>query len=391
MTRLMRLILPGLLFLLLVAGGAAAQDAIPDVTPEATPEITAEPDPPVCPAVDLTSGRASDTPGGLILTAFDGSGIWAYDVGRGSRYPISDTLPCASGCRLSPDGRELLYLFPATNAFNRMRVDGSQRSMVADYAGQVEWWPNDRFLVYTPGHTIYVIDPVSGERVDLPGLGVVSVQPGGRYALVISESAGQPVRALRDLAAPANSPLGDLPLAPVRPLFDASAWSPDGAWLAFVAPVGATSSELFGVQPGMVAPERWTNLTSQYGSIRINGQASGELSWSPDGTRLAFWVTPLGENSPETPSAPAVIHIVDIASGEVAPLCGYATATTTPNPPRLIWSPEGTHLAFADDVPGSAKGTLIVVELASREYRALTSGVAGVTGPPNLVAWAAGS
>ncbi len=387
MTHLLRLTLAGWLLLLLSSGGTAAQEAAPD----ATPEVTAEPIPPVCPAVELASGRASDTPGGLILTAFDGSGIWAYDVGRGSRYPISDTLPCASGCRLSPDARELLYLYPGTNAFNRMRVDGSQRSMVADYAGQVEWWPDRRFLVYTPGHTIYIIDSATGEREDLPGRGVVSVQPGGQFALVLTSSAGQSVRALRDLAAPAGAPLGDLPLAPVRPYYDASAWSPDGAWLAFAAPVGAVSSELFGIQPDMLAPERLTNLTSQYGSVRINGQASGELSWSPDASRLAFWVTPLGEQTGDAPSGPAVIHVLDVASGELTPLCGYATVTTTPNPPRLIWSPGGTHLAFADDVPGSAKGTLIVVDLATHEYRALTSGVAAVTGIPNLIAWAAGS
>ncbi|HYO88217.1 MAG TPA: hypothetical protein VER79_06180 [Candidatus Limnocylindrales bacterium] len=350
-------------------------------------EATPEPAAPVCPALPLAGGPNPDTPGGLILTAFDGSALWVYDVARGGRYPLSDTRPCAGACRLSPDGLVLLYLYDGTNAYNRMRLDGAVRDMVVAYAGQVEWWGPDTFLVYTPGHTVYLLNSATDEREDLPSTGVVSVQPGGRFALVVTESGGQIVRALRDLTAPPNSPLGDLPLAPDRLYYDASAWSPDGAWLAFVAPVGASSSELFGIQPGMLAPEQWTNLTPGSGPVRINGQAVGELSWSPDGARLAFWVTPLNGDAPDAPTTPAVIHILDRESGTVIPMCGYATLQHTPNPPRLVWSPDGSFLAFADDVPGAAKGTLITLNTATGEYRALTSGVAAVAGPPNLIAW----
>ncbi len=350
-------------------------------------EATTEPPAPICPAQPLASGLGPDTPDGLILTAFDGSAIWVYDVARGGRYPLSDTRPCAGACRLSPDGRELLYLYDTTNAYNRMRLDGAVREMIVEYAGQVEWWGDGTFLVYTPGHTVYLLDPDTDERENLQDGDIVTVQPGGRFALVIDDSGGQIVRALRDLTTPADSPLGALPLAPDRVYYNASAWSPDGGWLAFVAPVGTTSSELFGIQPGMAAPEQWTNLTADYGPVRINGQAVGELSWSPDGTRLAFWVTPLNDDAPEAPAAPAVIHILDIESGNLTPMCGYTTFNHTPNPPRLVWSPDGTYLAFADDVPGGARGTLIALDTATGEYRALTSGVAAVAGPPNLIAW----
>ena len=225
-------------------------------------EATAAPASLICPAAELASGLAPNTPGGVLLTAFDGSGIWAYDVARNSRYPLADTTPCAGACRLSPDGTELLYLYNATNAFNRMRLDGAVRSMVVDYAGQVEWWDADHFLVYTPGHTIYLLDAASGAREMLPTTGVISVQPGGRWALVIDTANGQPVRALRDLTAAERTPLGNLPLAPDRMYQNAAAWSPDGSWLAFVAPVGANSSEIFGIQPGLFAADRWTDLTA---------------------------------------------------------------------------------------------------------------------------------
>ena len=115
-------------------------------------ETTAMPESAICPAAEpMVTGLAPDTPDGIIVTAFDGSGIWTYDVARNSRYPLPDTTPCAGACRLSPDGSELLYLYPATNAFNRMRLDGGERSMVVEYAGQVEWWADGQFLVYTPG------------------------------------------------------------------------------------------------------------------------------------------------------------------------------------------------------------------------------------------------
>jgi Tol biopolymer transport system component len=342
----------------------------------------------LCPApVELATGLAPGTPDGLILTAFDASGIWVYDVSRNGRYPLSDTTPCAGACRLSPDGTELLYLYNGTNAFNRMRLDGAVRSMVVEYAGQVEWWDSGHFLVYTPGHTIYLLDAESGNRELLPPTGVISVQPGGRFALVVSDSTGQPVRALRDLSDDTGAPLGELPLAPDRMYQNAASWSPDGKWLAFVAPVGASSSELFGIQPGQLAAERWTNLTSDAGAIRINGQATGELSWSPDSDKIAFWVTPLNGDPLDAPGQPAVLHILDLASGKVTRLCGYTTPNTTPNPPRLVWSPDSAFIAFADDSPGQPKGTLLVVDATSGEFRALTSGVAAVNGPPALIAW----
>jgi dipeptidyl aminopeptidase/acylaminoacyl peptidase len=350
-------------------------------------EETAEPPAPLCPARPLESGADPAMPGGLIMTAFDARALWAYDVERGGRYPLSDTRACAGACRLSPDGRELLYLYEGTNAYNRMRLDGAVREMVVEYAGQVEWWGPEIFLVYTPGHTVYLLDGETGEREDLPGAGVVMVQPGGRFALVLHDTGGQVVRALRDLRLPPDSALRDLPLAPDRAYSNASAWSPDGAWLAFVAPVGAASSELFGIQPGMTVPQQWTSLTTDYGPVRLNGQALGELSWSPDGSRLAFWVTPLNGDDASAPAAPAVIHVLDVETGAVTPMCGYATFNHTPNPPRLVWSPDSSYLAFADDVPEGARGTLVALNTATGEYHALTSGVAAVAGPPNLIAW----
>lgn len=355
--------------------------------PALAQEATEAPVSAICPApAGFGANPAPGLPGGLIITAFDGRAIWVYDVAHNSRYPLGDTTPCAGACRLSPNGAELLYLYNTTNAFNRMRLDGAVRSMVAEYAGQVEWWSADQFLVFTPGHSIFLLDTASGDRESLPGAGVVSVQPGGRWALVLTESGGQPVRALRDLEADSVTTLGNLPLAPDNMYQNAAAWSPSGEWLAFVAPVGASSSEIFGVQPGTFAPVRWTNLTAEDGPIRINGQAVGELSWSPDGTKVAFWVIPLGGDPLDAPTQPAILHILDIETGAVTPQCGYQTMNHTPNPPHLVWSPDSSFVAFADDT-GGTRGVIIALNTESGEFYALTSGVAAVNGPANLIAW----
>ena len=82
-----------------------------------------------------------------------------------------------------------------------------------------------------------------------------------------------------------------------------------------------------------------------------------------------------------------MLHVLDVTTGDVTRLCGYTTPNTTPDPPRLVWSPDSTFVAFADDAPGQPRGTIIAVDVASGEFRALTSGVAAVNGPPRLVAW----
>src|SRR5690606_12727272 len=148
-----------------------------------------------------------------------------------------------------------------------------------------------------------------------------------------------------------------IPLGEDRAYFNAAQWSPSGEWLAYVAPttwddsVQNWGSEIFGIRPGETSPIQWTTLYDTYGAARIKGRSTGELSWSPDSTRIAFWVIELTGENVEGDTGNAMIHVLDTTTGDVRKYCGYTTTEHTPNPPRIIWSPDGTHLAFGGNIP----------------------------------------
>ncbi len=152
--------------------------------------------------------------------------------------------------------------------------------------------------------------------------------------------------------------------------------------------MGAAGSEIFAIQPGDRAPTQWTHLTDSYGAVRINGVSVGELSWSPDGTRIAFWVTAITGGDATVNLGTSVIHLLDSATGAVTSYCGYATNEQTPNPSRLVWSPDGTTLAFAGAVPGDDSGYhLLALDTATGALTSLSVGVYPAFGSPDVIAW----
>jgi Tol biopolymer transport system component len=138
----------------------------------------------------------------------------------------------------------------------------------------------------------------------------------------------------------------------------------------------------------MSAPSRWTELTAHYGAERINGVAVGELSWSPDGTRIAFWVTEITGGDVTANLGSAVIHVLDVNTKELKAYCSYATNEQTPNPPSLVWSPDGTHLAFAGALPSDSSGYhLLAMDVETGALTSLSVGVVAAVGSPNVIAW----
>jgi Tol biopolymer transport system component len=175
---------------------------------------------------------------------------------------------------------------------------------------------------------------------------------------------------------------------------NAAAWSPDGASLAYVAPgrfdssINAEGGEIFLIQPGDSAPQQMTDLNSLYGATRINGRSSSELSWSPDSTRIAFWAIELLGADIAMNTGNAVIHILDIDTGELVSYCGFSTTEHTPNPPRLIWSPDASHLAFAGNIPADDKGYLVLaLDTATGIFTELSNGIYPALGQADVVAW----
>lgn len=348
----------------------------------------------LCPVTGVQPSRPRFEPGGIIITAFDNRSLWALNLTRQTRYPLPDTRPCTTNCHLSPDATWITVYNPVEQTIDRMRLDGSQRRAIAERITEAQWWDDEHFLVWSNLHLPALQTGDDAEtRSALTRLRLISLQPGGQWGVVISANGDGFSRALVNLTTPQSR----VPVGLDVPYFNAAAWSPDGVWFAYVSPVetdGVPGGEIFAINPaqGFGIPTQWTRLSQQYGAVRIGGHIWGDgLSWSPDGTRIAFWVTPSTgyEIDPDAPNPdPAVIHVLDVATGALTRYCGYSTDRHTPNPPRLVWSPDSTHLAFAGRVESGLRGTLMIaLDTESGTFTELSSGVHPVLGQPNAIAW----
>ncbi|MDX2140155.1 MAG: hypothetical protein SF123_18855 [Chloroflexota bacterium] len=342
----------------------------------------------ICPSDPIAPRGREYTPGGYILTSFDRSALWVYDITGNRRYPLPETYPCTTNCRLSPDARWLLYFNDATNSYNRMRVDGTQRTLVSEYASQIEWWSPDTWLIWTPGRQAYLQRQDSAEREYLNVRGVSSIQPGGRWGVLSQPDGDGFRRALINLSNRAEQIDLGIDLA----YYNDSTWSPDGLRFVYVAPVFADGdeetpigSELHTISPTSPTPIRITSFASSYGNVRINGVAASALSWSPDSSRLAFWVIDLSQPQAEQT---ARIHVLDMGTRTVNSYCRFSTTTHTPNPPRLVWSPDGTQLAFGADIADDTRPTLLLtLDLTSGIVTIMSEGLYPALGTPDVAAW----
>jgi hypothetical protein len=350
----------------------------------------------ICPGVGIQPRPADFQPGGIILTSFDKNSLWVYDIDANRRYPLPDTRPCGTNCHLSPDARWITYMNAADNSYAKMRLNGTERTPLVFYASDVSWWSADTLLVWTPVGQAYLQREGSSEFEELNVDSVVSVQPGGRWGLMVRQDGDQFKRALvnlemRDLIGVDG---GSTDLGTDPPYFNATGWSPDGQWLAYVVPgdfdaqANTSGSEIFGQRPGDAAPIQWTDLNGSYGAVRINGRAGTPLSWSPDSSRIAFWVIELLGPDPAANTGGAIIHVLNVQTGALNSYCGFSTTEHTPNPPRLIWSPDSTHLAFGGNVPGDDRGYLLLaLDVESGVFTELSEGIYPTLGGANPVAW----
>lgn len=348
----------------------------------------------VCPSGGIQTRGAQFTPGGIILTAFDKASMWVYNVDANRRYPLPDTRPCGTNCRLSPDAEWITYVDSITESYAKMRLDGTERTPLIDYAADVEWWSTNMLLVWTPAKDAYLQAESGGDRNYLNVNGVANVQPGGKWGIKVKQDGDTFHRLMVNLEAGDNIDQTGVDLGIDLPYYDSAAWSPNGQYLAYVAPIpiegsDISGSEIYAAQPGTTySPARWTHFSDMYGAVRINGLTSGDLSWSPDGTRIAFWVMKLKGANPETDADTAIIHVLDINTGEVHSYCGFKTTEHTPNPPRLIWSPDSTHIAFGGNIPGDNKGYLLLaLDINSGVFTQLSEGIFPTVNGPDPVAW----
>lgn len=341
----------------------------------------------------IQSRPAGFEPGGIILTTFDANALWAYDIDRNSRYPLPNTAPCAGGnCHLSPDGLWVSYFNRLTREQHRMRLNGAESQPIYDDVAEAIWWAEDEILVWTSTQEAYLLDNEGNpepENLALSNSGIYSLQPGGDYGLSITQDGEDFYRVLVAMNSGETQVISE-----DLPYFNAAAWSPDGEWLAYIG-AGAydetnriNGAELFGIRPGDATPTQWTDLNSIYGATRINDFRRNNLSWSPDGTKIAFWVIELLGSNPEGINRQAILHVYDVEQDELTAYCGFSTPEHTPFAPRIIWSPESTHLAFSAPLPDHTGGNvLITLNTRNGIFTELTNGLFNGGSPPELVGW----
>lgn len=348
----------------------------------------------LCDSRGIAARTADFSPGGLILTYFDGSALWVYDIGRNTRYPLPDTVPCVSNCRMSPDGQWITYLNPQTQGYMKMHLDGTQRTPIMDSAADVLWAANSELLVWTPDHRAF-LQPENGTLLDrryLPTRDVVSIM--GDWSIRVAQTPTGFARYLVNyyLAGQPGVTATPLYLSTDAPYFNAAAWSPDGLYLAFVQRAPAAASGIAGAELAVVplatpTVRVLTNFSATQ-PVRIDGASPSSLAWSPDSTRVAYWVLPLNDADPSAVSGAAELHITDVSSGQTTRYCGYNTIEHTPNPPHLVWSPDGSHVAFGGNVEGDGRGYLLLaLDVASGQFTELSDGIFPALDAPDVLAW----
>ena len=106
------------------------------------------------------------------------------------------------------------------------------------------------------------------------------------------------------------------------------------------------------------------------------------------GNEIAFWLVDLGGFDPVESALTATLHIVDVNTGAVRKFCHFETAVNTPNPPRIVWSPDSTHIAFGADIPGDDKPNLLLaVDTQTGIFTILSEGIYPALGAPDVAAW----
>ncbi len=251
-----------------------------------------------------------DGPGSkAALAAADGSG----------EVPLPGTEEFLDGgSAWSPDGRQFVY---AADKLYLADADGSNVRALVDMPGSgyssVSWAGTERILFVRGAAlptTTYAVQP-DGSDFDVLGVGVAVAPDGetiadyGKDGLVIRAGEDEPVvvtlSSLEQIGFSVDRP----------PSF--FLWSPDSEWVAFTqgGPNGGT----------LLA------VASRDGQVQLvrSGSWEGDLRWSPDSRRLAYW-------------AGGAVWASPVAGGDAQRLADTSSV------PSLDWSSDGEQLAYAD-------------------------------------------
>jgi len=261
------------------------------------------------------------------------SAAWSAD-GRWIAYETS-----------SPDSKAALWVVSASHQ-PRLVATGGVPGLMAGYGLEWMWAPSGARLATLNGARLHTIDPVTGETTDFgtiddaPSLGFSisawSWSPDDRITFAATEGGVASV----DLRSGERSLLARVPGEGLDSISQL-AWSSDGAHVAVVSSSRSSSTGRLYLVDADGSDAR----------VLVDHLDARGVVWSPDGSRLAFadwsesdrdvriWVARMDG------SAPAQIGRLDAS-------CHY------PYKCDLTWSPDGGRLAFATEtgVPEPGRG-----------------------------------
>jgi hypothetical protein len=97
---------------------------------------------------------------------------------------------------------------------------------------------------------------------------------------------------------------------------------------------------------------------------------------------------PLNGVDPVEGIGDAVLHVLDLDTGQVRRYCDYSTFEHTPNPPRLVWSPDSSHVSFGGNLVNDMRGYLLLaLNIETGVYTELSEGIYPALGSPDVIVW----
>ena len=313
-----------------------------------------------------------------LTTGGDAPEIWLRDLEAGTDRQLTALGSRINALRWSPDSRTLLFTSDRYGSQDVWTVDvasGQATRLTADprYEVYPDWTPDGQSIVYVrmneawSDHTVLEM-PAEGGRARIvvrdteffdyrAGLafGTARVSPDGEHVLFRSLRSGWHNYWVVPRPGP-DGPGTPVQIAAAEADQTHARWSPSGDRILFLENHNGTIDvRVVAMRDGQPAGD--PTVVASPASVLGRDEAMGEIegpAWSPDGTRIAL--------SLSTPTRPADLYVVDVASGAATRLTHSApeTAVARLRPPEKVSyaSTDGfTIQAYLHRPQGVADGT----------------------------------